>query len=157
MLPFCCFVAFFARVGSGPFSPQVEEQQLLATSVAGRTILMYAARCTDQMGVLCVTHACRKFLQPSKVSCSHVKRTVRALAHPTRKMTPYCVLLRWVTPYPFVAAGLLDNDDLQLRYLLCFNQSSSDKSVCSCFEHQASTKPGCERAAFPDRSMRTTR
>ena len=49
----------------------MEEQQLLATSVDGRTVLMYASRCRDQMSVLSVTHACKRFLHPSKVSCSH--------------------------------------------------------------------------------------
>eukprot|EP00752_Nemacystus_decipiens_P002733 g2552.t1 len=45
----------------------IEEQQLLATSIDGRTVLMYAARCKDHMGMLAVTHSCRRFLQPSKM------------------------------------------------------------------------------------------
>ncbi len=61
--PTICF-SLFLRVGS---CRQVEEQ-LQKTSGDGRTVLMHGALCGDQMGVLAVTHACKRFLPPYKVS-----------------------------------------------------------------------------------------
>ncbi|CAM9344227.1 unnamed protein product [Ectocarpus sp. 12 AP-2014] len=43
------------------------EDQLLASSADDRTILMHAARCGDQMGVLSVSHACQRFIMPSRL------------------------------------------------------------------------------------------
>ncbi|CAN0111989.1 unnamed protein product, partial [Ectocarpus fasciculatus] len=43
------------------------EEQLLESSADDRTILMHAARCGDQMGVLSVSHACQRFITPSRL------------------------------------------------------------------------------------------
>ncbi|CBJ31228.1 expressed unknown protein [Ectocarpus siliculosus] len=43
------------------------EEQLLASSADDRTILMHAARCGDQMGALSVSHACQRFIMPSRL------------------------------------------------------------------------------------------
>eukprot|EP00903_Cladosiphon_okamuranus_P012420 g11638.t1 len=61
------FSTILDEIGMAWPDQAVEEQQLLATSVDGRSILMYATRCTGQMGVLSVTHACERFLHPYKL------------------------------------------------------------------------------------------
>ncbi|CAM9707811.1 unnamed protein product, partial [Ectocarpus sp. 12 AP-2014] len=46
---------------------EIVEDQLIASSADDRTILMHATRCGDQMGVLCVSHACQRFIRPSRL------------------------------------------------------------------------------------------